>query len=67
LLIREDFLLVDLSDNLKIRCFKPAVCIEAGSRRGSPVMAEACQTTSQKRKLQPDDDDDDDDDDEVEG
>jgi hypothetical protein len=32
----------------------------AGSRSGSPVMAEACQTTSQKRKLQPDDDDDDD-------
>ncbi|XP_069690124.1 histone-lysine N-methyltransferase EHMT2 isoform X2 [Periplaneta americana] len=30
-----------------------------GSRSGSPVMAEACQTTSQKRKLQPDDDDDD--------
>jgi hypothetical protein len=29
-------------------------------------MAEACQTTSQKRKLQPDDDDDDDDD-EVKG
>jgi len=29
-----------------------------GSRSGSPVIAEACQTTSQKRKLQPDDEDD---------
>ncbi|XP_023727784.1 histone-lysine N-methyltransferase EHMT2 isoform X3 [Cryptotermes secundus] len=29
-----------------------------GSRSGSPVMTEACQTTSQKRKLQPDDPDD---------
>ncbi|XP_021933678.1 histone-lysine N-methyltransferase EHMT2 isoform X2 [Zootermopsis nevadensis] len=36
-----------------------------GSRSGSPVMAEACQTISQKRKLQPDDDGDGGDDVEV--
>jgi hypothetical protein len=49
-----------------MRCFKSAIFIQAGSRNGSPVIAEACQTTSQKRKLQPDDDEEDDDD-EVEG
>jgi hypothetical protein len=41
-----------------MRYLKFAIYIQAGSRSGSPVMTEACQTTSQKRKLQPDDPDD---------
>jgi hypothetical protein len=60
LLITEDLSksFLNFGDGVKIVCFNFVIFIHTGSRSGSPVIAEACQTTSQKRKLQPDDEDD---------